>query len=46
MKATIASIACLLMAGFVAAAASVEGNNIAVVIQKDVVMSKTGWQFI
>lgn len=45
MKATIASIACLLMAGFVAAA-SVEGNNTAVVIQKSVVMSATGWQFI
>lgn len=45
MKATIASIACLLMAGFVAAA-SVEGNNTAVVIQKSVVKSKGGWQFI
>ena len=45
MKATIASIACLLMAGFVAAA-SVEGNNTAVVIQKSVVKSAGGWQFI
>lgn len=46
MKATLAMIACLAMAGFLAAAASVEGNNTAVVIQKDKVESKTGWQLL
>lgn len=46
MKATLAMIACLAMAGFLAAAASVEGNNTAVVIQKDKVQASTGWQFL
>ncbi|MGN1325704.1 MAG: hypothetical protein ACI4YA_05125 [Candidatus Spyradenecus sp.] len=46
MKATLAMIACLAMAGFLTAAATVEGNNTAVVIQKDKVESKTGWQLL
>ena len=45
MKATLAMIACLAMAGFLTAA-TVEGNNTAVVIQKDKVESKTGWQLL
>ena len=46
MKATLAMIACLAMAGFLTAAASVEGNNTAVVIQKDKVQASTGYQFL
>lgn len=46
MKATLAMIACLAMAGFLAAEATVVGNNTAVVIQKDKVESKTGWQLL
>lgn len=46
MKATLAMIACLAMAGFLAAEATVEGNNTAVVIQKDKVQASTGWQFL
>lgn len=45
MKATLAMIACLAMAGFLTAA-TVEGNNTAVVIQKDKVQASTGWQFL
>ncbi|MGN0890356.1 MAG: hypothetical protein ACI4W7_01745 [Candidatus Spyradenecus sp.] len=46
MKATLAMIACLAMAGFLTAAATVEGNNTAVVIQKDKIQASTGWQFL
>lgn len=46
MKATLAMIACLAMAGFLTAAASVAGNNTAVVIQKDKVQASTGYQFL
>ena len=46
MKATLAMIACLAMAGFLTAEATVEGNNTAVVIQKNKVESKTGWQLL
>lgn len=46
MKATLAMIACLAMAGLLTAAASVEGNNTAVVIQKDKVQASTGYQFL
>lgn len=46
MKATLAMIACLAMAGFLTAEATVTGNNTAVVIQKDKVESKTGWQLL
>ena len=45
MKATLATLACLLTVGFLSAA-SVEGNNTAVVIRKNVVKSDTGWQFL
>ena len=46
MKTTLAMIACLGVAGMVSAAASVDGNNTAVVIQKDVVKSLNGYQFL
>ena len=46
MKATLAMIACLAMAGFLTAAATVTGNNTAVVIQKAKVESKNGWQLL
>lgn len=46
MKATLAMIACLAMAGFLTAEATVEGNNTAVVIQKAKVESKNGWQLL
>ena len=46
MKATLAMIACLAMAGFLTAEATVEGNNTAVVIQKAKVQASTGWQFL
>lgn len=46
MKTTLAMIACLGVAGMVSAAASVDGNNTAVVIQKDVVKSSNGYQFL
>lgn len=46
MKATLAMIACLAMAGFLTAVATVEGNNTAVVIQKDKIQASTGWQFL
>ena len=45
MKATLATLACLLTVGFLSAA-SVEGNNTAVVIRKEVVKSDTGFQFL
>lgn len=45
MKATLATLACLLTVGFLSAA-SVDGNNTAVVIRKEVVQSKTGYQFL
>lgn len=45
MKATLAFVACLLTAGFLTAA-EVTGNNIAVVIRKDVVKSDNGYQFL
>lgn len=45
MKATLATLACLLTVGFLSAAA-VEGNNTAVVIRKNVVESDTGFQFL
>ena len=46
MKATLATLACLLTAGLLTAAASVDGNNTAVVIRKNVVQSDTGFQFL
>ena len=46
MKATLAMIACLAMAGFLTAEATVTGNNTAVVIQKAKVQASTGWQFL
>lgn len=46
MKATLAMIACLAMAGFLTAEVTVTGNNTAVVIQKDKVESTTGWQLL
>lgn len=46
MKATLAMIACLAMAGFLTAEATVVGNNTAVVIQKAKVESKNGWQLL
>ena len=45
MKATLATLACLLTVGFLSAA-SVEGNNTAVVIRKNVVKSDNGYQFL
>ncbi len=45
MKATLATLACLLTVGFLSAA-EVTGNNTAVVIRKDVVKSNTGYQFL
>ncbi|MBR5591015.1 MAG: hypothetical protein IKW38_00595 [Kiritimatiellae bacterium] len=45
MKATLATLACLLTVGFLSAA-EVTGNNTAVVIRKDVVESNTGFQFL
>ena len=45
MKATLATLACLLTVGFLSAA-FVNGNNTAVVIRKNVVKSDTGWQFL
>lgn len=45
MKATLATLACLLTAGFLTAA-EVTGNNTAVVIRKDVVKSSNGYQFL
>lgn len=45
MKATLATLACLLTVGFLSAA-SVDGNNTAVVIRKNVVESDTGFQFL
>ena len=45
MKATLATLACLLTVGFLSAA-EVTGNNTAVVIRKNVVESKTGFQFL
>ncbi len=46
MKATLATLACLLTAGLLTAAASVDGNNTAVVIRKNVVESDNGYQFL
>ncbi len=45
MKATFATIACLILAGILSAA-EVGGNNTAVVIQKAKAQSKTGWQLL
>lgn len=45
MKATLATLACLLTVGFLSAA-EVTGNNTAVVIRKNVVQSTTGYQFL
>jgi hypothetical protein len=45
MKATLATLACLLTVGFLSAA-EVTGNNTAVVIRKNVVESDTGYQFL
>ena len=45
MKATLATLACLLTVGFLSAA-EVTGNNTAVVIRKNVVESNTGFQFL
>ncbi|MGN0885496.1 MAG: hypothetical protein ACI4RT_00720 [Candidatus Spyradenecus sp.] len=45
MKATFATIACLILAGILSAA-EVGGNNTAVVIQKDAVKSATNYQFL
>lgn len=45
MKATFATIACLILAGILSAA-EVGGNNTAVVIQKNVVKSATNYQFL
>jgi hypothetical protein len=45
MKATLATLACLLTVGFLSAA-EVTGNNTAVVIRKNVVESDTGFQFL
>lgn len=46
MKATLATLACLLTAGFLTAAAEVPGNNTAVVIRKNAVISANGYQFL
>ena len=45
MKATLATLACLLTVGFLSAA-SVEGNNTAVVIRKNPVEARNGYQFL
>lgn len=45
MKVTVAMLAGLMAAGFLSAA-SVTGNNHAVVVQKEIRASSTGWQFI
>lgn len=45
MKATFATIACLILAGILSAA-EVGGNNTAVVIQKEAVKSATNYQFL
>lgn len=45
MKATLATLACLLTVGFLSAA-SVDGNNTAVVIRKNVVKSDNHYQFL
>lgn len=45
MKATLATLACLLTVGFLSAA-EVTGNNTAVVIRKNVVKSDNGYQFL
>ena len=45
MKATFATIACLILAGILSAV-EVGGNNTAVVIQKAKAQSKTGWQLL
>ena len=45
MKATLATLACLLTVGFLSAA-EVAGNNTAVVIRKNVVASDNGYQFL
>lgn len=45
MKATLATLACLLTVGFLSAA-EVTGNNTAVVIRKNVVKSDTHYQFL
>ena len=45
MKATLATLACLLTVGFLSAA-EVTGNNTAVVIRKNVVESDTHYQFL
>lgn len=45
MKATLATLACLLTVGFLSAA-EVTGNNTAVVIRKGTVESDTGYQFL
>ncbi len=45
MKATLATLACLLTVGFLSAA-EVTGNNTAVVIRKGTVESDTGFQFL
>lgn len=45
MKATFATIACLILAGILSAA-EVGGNNTAVVIQKNAVKSATDYQFL
>ena len=45
MKATLALVACLLTVGFLSAA-EVTGNNTAVVIRKNAVISANGYQFL
>lgn len=45
MKATLATLVCLLTVGFLSAA-EITGNNTAVVIRKEVVKSNTGYQFL
>lgn len=45
MKATLATLVCLLTVGFLSAA-EVAGNNTAVVIRKKTVMAKNGYQFL
>ena len=45
MKATLATLACLLTVGFLSAA-FVNGNNTAVVIRKKTVMASNGYQFL
>lgn len=45
MKATLATLACLLTVGFLSAA-EVTGNNTAVVIRKNAVQAKNGYQFL